>query len=96
MKGITIKGITVEFTNDNTKIYESYKIKNIKQLMIDIMKKRKELGFVVNRTIDSYVKETKAHNRLYKLGIARSHTRDTDLEEYPDKKTSRIWGIIGR
>lgn len=89
------KGIRIKFTNQCTTIYDCYKVKDIKNFMLYVMNKRQELGYPVNRTIDSYVKEIKAHNRLYKLGIARSHTRDCDMEENLTKDKGFIWKIIG-
>ena len=90
------KLIRVKFTNECTTIYDCYKVKDIKNFMLYVMKKRQELGYKLNRSIDSYTKELKAHIRLYKLGIARSHTRDADLEENLTKDKGFIWQIIGR
>jgi len=73
----------VEYNKENTRIYDSYLIENkdLKEKIIDIMDERKFLNYPVTRTIESYTHETKAHNRLYKLHLFRSHTKDTDLEE---------------
>ena len=38
-------------------------------------------GYQSKRSLKSWIKEWKAHNRLYKLGLFRSHTVDCDLEE---------------
>lgn len=52
-------------------------------------------GYESKRDIDSWIREWKAHNRLYRLGIYRSHTKDCDLNE--DEKWWRLWfyGILG-
>lgn len=48
-----------------------------------------------NRSMFSLCNEWIAHSILYKLGIARSHTRDVDLE-YPQSVLHSIaWTIIG-
>ena len=96
MKMIVYDGIVVKFTNQCTTIYMCYKLKNIKRFILNIMDERYKLGYSINRSIDSYIKETKAHVRLYKLGLFRSHTRDCDLEENQDNKLSIIYKIIGR
>jgi hypothetical protein len=96
MSEICYKGIRVKFTNECTTIYECYKVKKVKEFVMYVMNKRYELGYKLNRSIDSYIKELKAHIRLYKLGIARSHTIDADLEENLTKDKGFIWQIIGR
>lgn len=45
---------------------------------------------------ESYIREIKAHNRLYKLGLWKSHTIDTDLEEDIKPIKAFIYWIIGR
>lgn len=85
------------FTENNTKIKNSYLIanKNIETELIKILQNRKNAGFKVTRTLDSYAKEWKAHNNLYKLHLYRSHTQDVDLEENISKKNQCIWKILG-
>ena len=60
-----------------------------------IIEKRKELGLPVTRTESSYVSEWKSHNRLYKLGVQRSRTKDVDLEEDIDSTKNLLYSIIG-
>ena len=86
----------VKYTKNLTTIYDSYKIKDVESEIKQIMEERKKQGYPVTRTLDSYVKETKAHNRLYKLGLFRSHTKCVDLEENIEKKTECVWKILGR
>lgn len=50
---------------------------------------------VFNRKMGSLVREWTAHNRLYKLGLYKSHTKDVDLE-YPIKWYYELaWFILG-
>lgn len=73
--------MNVEYTKKKTTIYDSYLMKNVSKEVKEIIKERKEKGYKTNRTLNSYIRETKAHNRLYKLGLFRKHTKNTDLEE---------------
>ena len=71
----------VEYTKKKTTIYDSYLMKNVSKEVKEIIKERKEKGYKTNRSLNSYIRETKAHNRLYKLGLFKKHTKSTDLEE---------------
>ena len=75
--------LKVKYTKDCTIIYNSCLIKNniLHRNIFEIIEGRKLKGYPVTRTINSYYRETKAHNRLYRLGLWKSHTKDTDLEE---------------
>jgi hypothetical protein len=48
------------------------------------------------RKADGYITEIKAHNKLYKMGIFKSHTIDTDLEEDQNFVYKLIYWLIGR
>lgn len=82
------------YTKNNTKIIDSYKY-DVSLVVKTMLKERKEKGLPITRTSASYSKEIKAHNRLYKLGIARSHTKDCDCEENIDKCKDILFKIIG-
>ena len=88
----------IKYTKNCTKIYDSYLIPNneLNKVVYKIIKERKAKDLPVTREVKSYVREIKAHNRLYKLGLFRSHTKDTDLEENIAKKNETIYKIIGR
>lgn len=73
--------MNIEYNKKKTTIYDSYLMKNVSKEVKEIIKERKEKGYKTNRSLNSYIKETKAHNRLYKLGLFRKHTKNTDLEE---------------
>lgn len=73
--------MNVEYNKKKTTIYDSYLMKNVSKKVKEIIKERKEKGYKTNRSLNSYIRETKAHNRLYKLGLFKKHTKNTDLEE---------------
>lgn len=87
----------VDYRETYTKVYNSYKYSNeeIEQAVEEIMQKRKELGLSVTRTKSSYISEWKSHNRLYRLGIQRSRTKDVDLEEEIDQTRNFLYSIFG-
>lgn len=87
----------VDYRETYTKVYDSYKYSNseIEQAVEEIMQKRKELGLPVTRTKSSYISEWKSHNRLYRLGIQRSRTKDVDLEEEIDQTRNFLYSIFG-
>lgn len=88
----------IKYIKNCTTIIDSYTIQDEKTICLcvkAIINHRKSENLPVTRTKSSYVSEWKAHNRLYNLGIARSHTKDVDLEENLSKKNEIIWRILG-
>ena len=83
------------YSKYNTKIMDGYLEKDISKKVDEIIEERKKKGYPVTRTKASYIAEWKAHNRLYRLGIKRSHTKDVDLNEYQKKGEDLIWRILG-
>ena len=75
--------------------YQVRKEKDIKYYVNSIIDHRKKNNLPVTRDFNSYVSEWKAHNRLYNLGMARSHTKNVDLEENISRKNEMIWRILG-
>lgn len=76
--------IKYEFYEDETVIINSYKLTNyeINNVVVpEIIYYRLKKYLPVNRTNKSYEREIKAHNRLYKLGLYKDHTKDCNLEE---------------
>lgn len=88
----------IKYTKTCTKIYDSYLIPNneLNKVVYKIIKERKAKDLPVTREVKSYVREIKAHNRLYKLGLFKSHTKDTDLEENITSSKEKIFMLIGR
>lgn len=81
MKKIEIWGTIFEYNNKNIKIHESYLIHD-EFLMRTMLKTFKKMTcYNSKRTFESWIKEWKAHNRLYRWGLFRKHTVDCDLEE---------------
>ncbi len=73
--------VTIIYDNKDIKIINSYKIKTEREMIAILKTFKNRTGFQSKRTLKSWIKEWKAHNRLYKLGLFKSHTIDCDLEE---------------
>ena len=72
-------------SENNIKIIDSYKVTKWADMLRILTTIKKETNSnVFNRSMDSLIEEWIAHNRLYKLHIFRSHTKDVDLN-YPQK-----------
>lgn len=89
--------MNVEYSKNNTKVYDSYKYSNaeIEKAVEEIIEERKRLGLPVTRTKASYVSEWKSHNRLYKIGYQRDRTKDVDLEEEINSTRNFLYSIFG-
>ena len=95
IKIVQIGSVTIQYDNEDVRIVNSYKVENSKD-MIRILKLFKlRTGYQSKRSLKSWIKEWKAHNRLYKLGLFKSHTKDCDLEE--NEKIHRLiaYQILG-
>ncbi len=95
IKIIQIGSVTIQYDDEDVRIVDSYKVENSKD-MIRILKLFKlKTGYRTKRSLKSWIKEWKAHNRLYKLGLFKSHTKDCDLEE--NEKIHRLiaYQILG-
>lgn len=81
MQETIILGVKIQYDENNIRIIDSYKVK-LEADMVIILKifKIKE-NYKSKRTVTSWIREWKAHNRLYNLGLFKEHTRDCDLEE---------------
>ena len=89
--------IRVEVSRFCVHIEDSYTV-NKRSVMRDVIKDLKNtfsVPVLINRSTCSMVFEWVGHNNLYKLHIARSHTKDVDLE-YPQKwYMSLVWFLLG-
>ena len=81
MKEITINGVKIKYNRKCVSILESYKIKELMKMADILVIFTLETGYQSRRSFNSWLKEWVAHNRLYKLGLFNSHTKDCDLEE---------------
>lgn len=75
------KLVFIIYTDTLTTIFNSYLVMDCDRLVNSIIKYRGRHGFPITRSKRSYKAELIAHNRMYKMGMFKSHTRDTDLEE---------------
>lgn len=85
------------YSPNNTKIINSYLLstrKAIKEEVEWIIENRKARNYKVSRTTNSYVREWLGHNRLYKWGYKRDHTKDVDLNENNGIFEEILWMIL--
>lgn len=73
----------ISVTEDLTTILNSHLVdnKDVNNIVETIIEKRKKKNYKVTRSRESYVREVKTHNRMYKMHLFRKHTKDCDLEE---------------
>lgn len=79
------KRVIITFSQNNIQIKDSYLITNDKhkEYIIDTILNSKEFAErKYTRSKKSYLREWKAHNFLYKLGIQKQRTKDVDFSEY--------------
>ena len=93
--------VNILYYEDSTKITNSYLLteEEIKKIANQIKFARNvkfDWKCIHLRNEDSYIREIKAHNKLYKLGLFKSHTIDTDLEEKTNRIKECIYWLIGR
>lgn len=94
---ITYCGFDIIVTDNCITVRDSYKTSNreLIRCILQYVKKTTPNEVTRKRTIKSLCNEWIAHTRLYKMGIAKSHTHDVDLE-YPQKTIHSIaWTILG-
>ena len=92
-----VKGLLIKSFPDNIKIIDSYKLKNkkeIKEAVIEILEKAPM--YLSNRTVNSLVREWRAHNILYNWGLFISHTKDCDLEAKESLFRRFFYFFLGR
>lgn len=80
-----------------TTINEIYKYEfdELDKLANIIIEARENNEMPITRTKKSYLRELKAHKRLYNLHLFRKHTADCDLEENINKFLEILYFIIG-
>lgn len=88
MNEIKIKGVKIQYDKNNVRIIDSHKVKekDMKDILFWFLFKT---GYESKRDIDSWLREWKTHNRIYKLRLLRKHTADCDLEE-----NERCWRLL--
>ena len=95
------EGVDIIYYVDNTKVTNSYLLtdEEIEEVANEIEYSRHskfDWKCIHLRKADSYIKEIKAHNKLYKMNYKVDHTRDTDLEEKVCKWKELAYWLIGR
>lgn len=96
MTKIKVSEVQIEYNSKNIRIVDSYKINDKSRMNYILNCFLDKTNFKSKRTIASWIKEWKAHNRLYKLGLYKSHTKDCDLEECEKLHRLLAYQIIGR
>ena len=94
---ITYKGYSILLTNSCITIFDSYTTADrpLIRSILEYVKSQTPNNVTKNRSMFSLCNEWIAHSLLYKLGIARSHTCNVDLE-YPQSVIHTIaWTILG-
>lgn len=84
------------YSEDNTHVENSYEAKDLDLEVGYIIRERHIRHLPITRKFNSYVREWKAHNNLYKLGLFKSHTKDVDMEEPIKWYYELIYWLIGR
>lgn len=82
--------VTAELSDDNTKIYDSYRFRSPKDMKAILSEPGKHGGYymAINTMLNNdMLREWRAHNFLYALHLFRSHTKDVDLN------TGKPWYI---
>ena len=81
MERIKVLDVEIMYDSTNIKIIDSYKVRTKKEMIVILRQFQIRTRYKSRRSLNSWIKEWKAHNRLYRLGLFRSHTVDCDLEE---------------
>ena len=96
MGKIRILGVNIEYDAGNIRILDSYKVHSAAYMQMVLNMFVIKTGFKSKRTMKSWLKEWKTHNRLYRLGLFKSHTKDCDLEENEKVHRLIIYEILGK
>lgn len=96
MLNFNIDGIIIRADKENICVKDSYKINNkdLKEFAINLKVELASHGYHYSRSAYSWYKEILAHNILYRHGLFKSHTVDTDLSEKENKVLLFVYTII--
>lgn len=95
MQEITIEGVKIQYDAGNVRIVDSYKVKSEEKMLNVLIQFKLKTNFKSRRQLDSWIREWKAHNRLYRLGLYLDHTKDCDLEELEKWYRLLVYWFIG-
>lgn len=96
MEELKIGEILIEYDAGNVRIVDSYKVKKEEDMLEVLIWFKLKTGFRSRRSMDSWIREWKAHNRMYKMGLFKNHSRDCDLEELEKWHRRLVYWFIGR
>lgn len=94
---LTYKGYSILVSDNCITVLDSYTTADrpLIRSILEYVKNQAPNNVTKNRSMFSLSNEWIAHSLLYKLGIARSHTCNVDLE-YPQSVLHTIaWTILG-
>ena len=83
---ITINNTFVDIYNDDVIVWQSYKIKNIKDFILKLIE-YKSCSKVLKQDYRLLCSEFFIHNLCYKLGLFRKKTETVNLSLYEDMTT---------
>lgn len=95
MEEVKIRGVKIRYNKDWITIVDSWKIQDESDMRLILLRFKGKSPFAYKRTMESWIREWKAHNRLYKLGLFRSHTKDCDFDESEKWYRRLAYWIIG-
>lgn len=87
------KDLTIIIDEYNTCIEDSYTItkKDEMKEILEFLREQTPNNYAVHiRSIKSQIREWRAHNLLYKLGLYKSRTKDVDLDMDAEKLFYKI------
>ncbi len=96
MEQMKIRGIEVTCYPDKIKIEKSYIINNkekIELILESIFERTEE--FFVNRKMETFIKEWRYHNRLYKMHIFREKNKNLVLKKEQSNWSKFMCVILG-
>ena len=95
MKEIDVCGVKIRYDNGCVTILNSYKIHDKDTMRVTLECFIMETNYESNRSIESWIKEWRSHNRLYNMGLFKEHTKDCDLEEKEKLHRLIAYQILG-
>lgn len=79
MKKINICNVDIKYNKNKVTIIDSYKITDEVFMYCILYLFLMKTNYRYKRSVDSWVTEWKAHNKLYEKGLFLLHTKDCDL-----------------
>lgn len=94
---LVYRDLQIFVDKDNTHIEDSYTITNNDDMkeILEFIREESPKDYIVNiRSIKSQIREWRAHNFLYKLGLYKDRTKDVDLDKDAEKLLYKIGYFI--